>query len=464
MAFNNIDDVALGNLLQIKFSDGIRNQISKDFRDWEMVLKAKVSNSAARELRFMLLTAFGVDAISYANPGTIDSVFPSADRSSLQEYTAKFKEVRATIEVQYDLFERAIQSPEKYGEPIKVEMDSKLSASKRRLAADFHADGTGVLGTVSASQVLANAQNIAVALDSSDAARGHVGLFEYGQKVVARAANSTGTAATLVTGTLSHFVVLQKDRQGQELTLQAINTAGVAADLATGPAAGEVLYRKAQADAGDIPNLTSTGGPGLPAPITDYGTATQVMAGLPSLVAADGRTIHGMQMSGAIAGSELNAGGNPIDVRHIQRAMSQVKVKVGQDQYSWKMMVQAPETLDSLIESRETDRRFMSMEDGARGTKKFIYQHQNDSLECYTSEYCQPKRIYILPESKSGQKVLEFHGSDFKTVKAPGGGDFHLKPTAAGFVATVVSYMQAIGVVICKHPASVAVIRNFTNS
>lgn len=462
MSFSNIDVPALGNLLQIKFSDGIRNQISKDFRDWEMVLKAKVSNSAARELRFMLLTAFGVDAINYASPGTIDSAFPSADRSSLQEYTAKFKELRATIEVQYDLFERAIMSPEKYGEPIKVEMDSKLSASKRRLAADFHADGTGVLGTVQAAT--AGVSTVTVVLDSSDTARGHVGLFEYGQKVVAKAQDSTDGAAVATTGTLSHFVVVQKNRDGQELTLQAVNTAGNNTALTTPPAAGEVLYRKAQADVGDIPNLTGTVIPGLPDPISDYGTATQVMAGLPSLVAADGRTIHGMKMEGAIASSELNAGGNPIDVRHIQRAMSQVKVKVGQDQYSWKMMVQAPETLDALIESRETDRRFMSMEDGARGTKKFIYQHQNDSLECYTSEYCQPKRIYILPESKAGQKVLEFHGSDFKTVKAPGGGDFHLKPSASGFVATVVSYMQAIGVVICKHPASVAVIRNFSNS
>ena len=462
MAFSNIDanTAPLGNLLQIKFSDGIRNQISKDFRDWEMVLKAKVSNSAARELRFMLLTAFGVDAINYANPGTIDSVFPSADRSSLQEYTAKFKEIRATIEVQYDLFERAIMSPEKYGEPIKVEMDSKLSASKRRLAADFHADGTGVLGTISAATI--SGTTVLVDLSQLDATRGHVGLFEYGQKVVPRAANGGATQASnaqvgppAVPNTFSHFVVLQKDRDNQRLTLQAISTSGAPTTLTAAPAATEVLYRKAQADAADIPNLSS---------IADYGTATQVMAGLPSLVAADSRVIHGMTMEGAIASSELDAGGNPIDVRHIQRAMSQVKVKVGQDQYSWKMMVQAPETLDSLIESRETDRRFMSMDDGARGTKKFVYQHQNDSLECYTSEYCQPKRIYILPESKAGQKVLEFHGSDFKTVKAPGGGDFHLKPSASGFVATVVSYMQAIGVVICKHPASVAVIRNFSNS
>jgi hypothetical protein len=272
---------------------------------------------------------------------------------------------------------------------------------------------------------------------------------------VPKTATGGASATAAVTGTFSHFVVVQKDRDNQILTLQAVNTAGANTALSAGPAATEVLYRKAQTDAADIPNLSS---------ISDYGTVSQVMAGLPSLVAADGRVVHGMTMSGAIASSEFDAGGNPIDVRHIQRAMSQVKVKVGQDQYSWKMMVQAPETLDSLIESRETDRRFMSMEDGARGTKKFVYQHQNDSLECYTSEYCQPKRIYILPESKAGQKVLEFHGSDFKTVKAPGGGDFHLKPSASGFVATVVSYMQAIGVVICKHPASVAVIRNFSNS
>jgi hypothetical protein len=453
MAFNNIDDVALGNLLQIKFSDGIRNQISKDFRDWEMVLRAKVSNSAARELKFMLLTAYGVDAVSYANPGELDTSFPTAQRSSLQEFSAKFKEIRTTIEVQQNLFERALMSPEKYGEPVKVEMDSKLSASKRRLAADFHADGTGVLATVASSTLSPQA----ITLSTADSARGHVGMLEFGQKIVPKAEDGSPSATTAVTGTFSHFVVLSKNRDSQSITVQAVNQAGANTAISAGPAAGEVLYRKAQVDAGDVPDLTS---------IADYGSATQVMAGLPSLVAADGRTIHGMTMSGAVAGSEYDAGGNPIDVRHIQRAMSQVKVAVGQDQYSWKMMVQAPETLDSLIESRETDRRFNSMEDGARGTKKFVYQHQNDSLECYTSEYCLPKRIYILPESKAGQKVLEFHGSDFKTVKAPGGSDFHLKPAASGggFVNTIVSYMQAIGVIVCKHPASVAVIRNFTNS
>lgn len=455
MSFSNIDVPALGNLLQIKFSDGIRNQISKDFRDFEMVMRAKVSNSAARSLRFLLLTAFGVDAINYANPGQLDSAFPSADRSTLSEYEAKFKELRSTIEVQYDLFERAIQSPEKYGEPIKVEMDSKLSASKRRLAADYNADGTGALGQV-VSQTLVGGSAV-VQLSIVDAARGHAGMFEFEQKVQHWAANGgAGSAVTVATGTFSYWKVRAKNRDLQTVTLRAVNTLGnEVATTAWTPVSGELLYRKGQGDNSDIPDTTA---------IADYGTATQVIAGLESLTANDGRVIHGMTMSGSLAGSRYDAGGNPIDVRHIQRAMSQVKVNVGQDQYSWKMMIQAPETLDSLIESRETDRRFNTMEDATRGTKKFMYQHQNDSLECYTSEYCLPKRIWIMPESKAGQKVMEFHGSDFKTVKAPGGGDFHLKPSATGYVATVVSYLQAIGVIICKHPASVAVINNFTNA
>ena len=53
MAVNQFADLPLGLILQIAFSDGIRNQISTDFRDYEMVKRAKVGNSLARELRFM---------------------------------------------------------------------------------------------------------------------------------------------------------------------------------------------------------------------------------------------------------------------------------------------------------------------------------------------------------------------------------------------------------------------------
>lgn len=459
MAFSNISNLNLGNLLQIVFSDGVRNQISQDFRDFEMIKRAKVGNSVARELRFMFQDTLGAAAIQYRNPGTSGRAFPNAQQVGINEYTAKFKEINATIELEYNLWDRARKSPEKYAEPLALEIASKTSASKRRLAADLYGDGTGVVGTVASAAVTSPASDkLVFQLASANSSRGHVGFFEYGDILLLKAANSGASALdTSLATEPAYWKVIEKDFDNQRVTLQGLDSsfasAGSISSISVQPTAGDVFYRYGQPT---IPDLTSS--------ISDYGTVTEVIAGLESLVAGDGRTIHGITMSGSNAGSRLDCGANPIDVKYIQKVMSKVKRAVGQDRYNWKMMIMAPETLDSLIESRETDRRFTTMEDGARGTKKFMYQHQNDSLECYTSEYVPQKRCYILPETKAGEKVLEFHGSDFDTVKANDMSDFHLKASSSGYVNTVVSYLQAIGVMLCKHPASVAVLENFTNS
>jgi hypothetical protein len=141
MAFQNIDNLQLGNLLQIIFSNGVRNQISQDFRDFEMVKRAKVGSSVARELRFMFQSSFGPAAIQYRDPGTSGRSFPSAQQATVNEYTAKFKEINATIELEYNLWDRARKSPEKYAEPLALEIDSKASAAKRLCARDFYGDG-----------------------------------------------------------------------------------------------------------------------------------------------------------------------------------------------------------------------------------------------------------------------------------------------------------------------------------
>lgn len=452
MAYSNIDNLALGKLLQIVFTNSVRNQISQDFRDFEMVKRAKVGKSLARELRFMFKSGYGPSSIQYRDPGTSNRAFPTNRPVSLNEYTAKFKEINATLEAEYGVWSRAMASPEKYGDPLVEETTSKASAAKRRIAADFYADGTGVIGTI-ASQALSSGLPV-VTLNLGNTARGHVGFFEFEDHLVHRAANGgAGTAVTVTTGTFDYWRVRDKSRENGTATLVPVNTLGNETTVtAWTPTAGEVFYRNGQPT---IPDLTS---------ISDYGTVTEVIAGLESLTAADGRVIHGITMTGATAGSRLDAGANPIDVKYIQKAMSKTKNVVGQDRYTWKMMSMASETLDSLIESRETDRRFQSVQDGARGVTKFMYIHQNDSLECYTSEYVPPKRIYILPETKASEKVIEFHGTDFESVKAPNGDDWRLKATSNGYVNTMQSFLQAVGVIICNHPAAIAVIHNFTNT
>lgn len=460
MAFSNIDQLNLGNLLQIVFSNGVRNQISQDFRDFEMIKRAKVGSSVARELRFMFQSNLGPSAISYANPGTSGRAFPAAQQASVSEYTAKFKEINATLELEYNLWDRARKSPEKYAEPLALEIDSKASACKRRLAADLYGDGTGVMGTAASAAVTSpTSDQLTFTLQNTNTSRGHVGFFEYGDILILRA--NAGTASALDTSLATepvYWKVVSKDRDNNKVTLQGLTaafaSAGTIASITTQPTSGDVFYRYQQPT---IPNLSS---------ITDYGTVSEVIAGLESLVAGDGRAVHGITMSGVTAGTRQSASGNPIDVKWIQKAMDKVKIAVGQDRYRWKMMMMAPETHASLIESRETDRRFQTVEDNKRGVKYFAYMHGNDTLECNSTEYVPPKRIYILPEAKSGEKVLEYHGSDFETVKGQGMSDFHLKPasTGGGFVNTMVSYLQAIGVIIAKHPAAVAVVEDFVNS
>lgn len=464
MTYNNIDSLQLGSLLQIVFSNGVRNQISQDFRDFDMIKRARVKDSLARELRFMFQSSYGPSAIQYRDPGTSGRSFPSASQSDISEKTAKFKEINATIELEYNLWDRARKSPEKYAEPLALEIMSKSSAAKRRIAADLYGDGTGVVGTVVASGDPAAvtspaSSNLVFTLSSANAARGHVGFFEFGDILLLKtAAGSTSALNTSLATEPAYWKVIDKSREDNTVTLQGLDSSLVAVasitSISVQPANTDVFYRYGQPT---IPDLTSA--------IADYGTATEVMAGLESLAADDGRVIHGITMSGATAGSRYDAGANPIDVKYIQRNLDKTKLLVGKDRYKYKMMIAAPETQASLIEGRETDRRFVTVTDNKRGVNFFAYQHASDTLEFEGSEYCPQKRLYMLPEAKSSEKVLEFWGSDFETVKGPNMSDFHLKPASGGgFVNTVVSYLQSTGVIICNHPAAIAVVENFTNA
>lgn len=453
-------NIPLGLLIQIAFSNGIRNQISTDFRDYEYIKRAKVANSLARELRFMFQTSLGPSAIQYSNPGTPSRSFPRSQNVSVSEYIAVLKGLDATLEIDYETFDRARKNPQVYGQPVQIEMESKMAAAKRRLASDLHGDGTGVLGTIaSAAKTSPDSNKLVFTL--SYGSRGHAGLFEPDDFLVLKSA-SGGTSAldTNLTTEPVYWKVVGRDRDNNKVTLEgwaADGSGNPTAPVATisaisvQPTAGDVFYRYGQ---GTFANLTS---------VSDYGTATEVIAGLPSLVAADGRVIHGITMSGVTAGTHYDAGGNPLDVKHIQRLMSNVKIAVGQDRYRWKQLLMAPESHATLIESRESDRRFQTVEDNKRGIKFFAYIHGNDVLECTESEFCPQDVIYCMPETKGGEKVLEFHGSDFETVKGQDMTDFHLK-VDGGYKNSMVSFLHASGVLICKHPASVGVIKNFTNS
>jgi len=85
MAMDQIAAAAnLGKFLQIVYSDGVVNQLSEDFRDWEMVLKQKVTDEAARQVNFMVQKTFGVGAVQWSKQGS-GGAFPSSSQSTHEE-------------------------------------------------------------------------------------------------------------------------------------------------------------------------------------------------------------------------------------------------------------------------------------------------------------------------------------------------------------------------------------------
>ncbi len=471
MAISNVDSLLLGKLLQITFSKGFRRQLVRDHRDWESVKQMTVGMPGGREHRFMFQVGGGPAAIQYAAIGAAGA-FPAAQRSAVEEKTAIFKELNATIEIDYMLFERLKMAPAKYADNLAMELEDKLVYLKRRVAADLYNDGLGVLGTVSATALSDEgvAQGKVGVTISEVALRGHIGWFEYDDLLVkANPAGSIQPSTEMPgpdtnTHSLLAWKVVSIDRENNKLVLQAIDANGNPVALANTAASliteGDLLYRGTTVASHSRVDLSG-------AFAGDYGTATEIIAGLGALVANDGRQVHGISMSGVTGSTVKDCGGAPIDVTFIQQALSQVKTAVGQGRYKYSQLLCAPEMLDSLIEGRETDRRFNSVEDSTRGVRKFVYQHAEDAVEFVTSEFARKREAIALPSGKGEEsKCVEFIGTDFKAVEVPGSSSkFHLRPTAnGGHEKKLVSYMFGLGVLVNQHPKACLKIKNFSNS
>jgi len=467
MAINNVDQLVLGKLLQITFSKGFRRQLVRDHRDWESVKQMTVGMPGGREHRFMFQVGGGPAAIQYAAIGA-SGAFPAAQRSAVEEKVAIFKELNATIEIDYMLFERLKMAPAKYADNLAMELEDKLVYLKRRVAADFYNDGLGVLGTVSADALTDEgvAQGKVGVTINAAAARGHIGWFEYDDLLVKASPAGSIAAGTEMPNGVHAWKVVSIDRENNKLVLQALSSVGAPVALANTAASlidsADLLYRGTTAANASHTRVDLSG-----AFAGDYGTATEIIAGLGALVANDGRLIHGIQMSGVTGSTVKDCGGAPIDVTFIQQALSQVKTAVGQGRYKYSQLLCAPEMLDSLIEGRETDRRFNSVEDATRGLRKFTYQHGEDAVEFVTSEFARKNEAIALPSGKGEEsKCVEFIGTDFKAVEVPGSSSkFHLRPTSGGgHEKKLVSYMFGLGVMVNQHPKACLKIKNFVNS
>lgn len=465
MAVSQVTALDLGYFLQIAFSDGIRNQLSSDYKDWEMIKQVALNATPdGRQLQYLLQTGYGPSAVQAR--GVTQAAFPGSQKAASTEGVATYKEFDATIEIEYNLWNRARKAPAKYVEPLANEISSKTIATKRFMASLVYGDGSGVVGqSTGAAAVTSPASDaLTFTIAATDSARGHIGNFQNGDILVLKDADGTATAldTSLATEPV-YWKVVSKNRSAGTVVLQGLDLtfAPVAtiSSVTTPPAAGAVFYRYGQqtgaVDALDLSAITSA---------TDYGTLTEVFAGLESLTANDNRKVNGINMTGSVSGTRFDGSAAAVDGDMIHEILDEVKLNVGKNQYKWSKAVSAPQVIRKLISDRDADRRFNVSDDLKSGSRKFTYQHEEDTLEFVSSEFSPAKRIWLFPEGKSGNsKVLEFHGTDFEPVKGQDMSAFHLRPSASGGHERIMtSYMEALAVLICKHPAAFGVITNFT--
>jgi hypothetical protein len=435
-------NLTLGNYLKIVSKGAVYNNLSEDSPLWDMIKKKKKGPAEGRELRFLLRSAYGSRAGGFVavNGGS----YPASSQATINEGTTQYKDYALTVEVERTLISKAISDFSRYGEPLAEELRSKTIALSRILSGSAYRDGTGVIGTTASHTTSSGAagDSITVTLATGSSDRGHIGWFEFGDGYKFAVA-ATGDE---ITASPSTWTVTARDRQNDTVTFSAddTHTAIGANDLDA-----TLIYRSQQATRPALPGGAFAG---------DYNVASEEWVGMEGLSQNDGRLVNGITLNGALGGTRRDAQGNPIDSQDFQQLMSNVMVNVGQGRYKYTKSMMAWETLDALIESREVDRRFNSIQDNQRGVSQLGYVHGKNTLIFEADEFCPKQRIYCLPEGD----VCQFHGSDFDFVKPEGGQKFFLKPNGTGHDRTIRAYMEGEGALMSVHSAAIGVIENFT--
>lgn len=454
-----VSNITLGNLLKIYSTNGVYSNLSEASEVWKYFMKQKAQPFGGRQLQYLLRTSFGPAAVQ-SLPAGASGDYPAGQRAGLQEGIAQYKEFGLTVNIPRNLLNKTGPELLQYAMPITEELDAKSIAAARVMSLEMMGDGSGVIGVNGAAvTVSTTADTIVVQLSttSANADRSHVGWFMEDDQV--KFATTAGVSHNTINNagtTVSYWKVLSRNEDLDQITLQAYTSSDVLIDIttatlgATDPTSGDYIYR-----IGTTPNDTTA------ISTNDYNTLSECLVGLPSLVAADGRKVNGITMTGAVKGSQRDVGGAAIDSSDFQKVLSQAKRRTGRNRYKYRQAWMWDNVYDAIVESRETDRRFTTVEDGARGVKKLGYQHGNDFVEFMPDEFVSKQRVWILPESK---EVLQFYGKDFETVEPNPGAKFHLKTssTGSGHARQMNSYMEGSAVVICRHPAAVAQILNFT--
>ena len=451
--------IDINQFLKIYQMDGFTRNLSESSEMWSYVKQLSEMDAMARSVKYLLIDELGYGAVQ-AMPADGSGTFPGASRSGLQEPEAFYKEWAWTVDVPRVLEGKTGSDLMQYAKPLATELDNKQIAFARLKSIELQGDGSGSIGKLTADCIPVTATDtisFVVSELTADAGRSFVRWFQEGDKI--KFASQAGVAHAEINDdatAVSYWKITNIAEDTNTISAQPYTSADVLVDITsttvgtTEPQSGDAVYRF-----GTTPNdLTAIS-------TNDYASLSEVMCGLETLVANDGRKVHGVNMTGAIKGTRKDLSAAVIDSKHFQQLLSELKRKAGKGRYSYDSAFMADEVYDSLVESRETDRRFSSIEDTDRGVKGIGYVHGRDKVEFVPDEFCHKQRIWVLPQ---GKDAICYLGKDAKQVAPNGNDPFHLSVSSSGYGRNMQTFFEQSGVAIVKHPRALGVIEDFTVS
>jgi hypothetical protein len=457
MTYNPITNLTMGNILHIMFAQNAIQQLSTEAAEFEFVKMHSAKVDPAREYRFLLVESLSPSAIQPNDPGTSGIGFGVPATPVTNEYTSRFFEVSGSLQIELNLWERAKMSPAKHGEPVVIRAQALLDSWKRYMSSRFYQNGTGCLGVVTAAADTAGAGgSVLVTVPVNAAGNSFVSWFELGDRVQisnVAGANHAARPAVVAAGVFDHYRVIEVLRATDQVRLQPILTTGAAANLTSSDiVATDQIFPSNIVIAGKL------------VAIADYATWNEVHPGLEAL-GQPGITTWGMNMAvgGALAPTRVNCGAAVIDERFLGQLLDAMDIRNGRSKFPVQKFLSSPEAARALINSRETNRRFGSVQDNTTGSAGFGYQHYNQRVEFVPTEFCPTNRIWLLPKPSDGIMPIEMPLIDFRQVKEGSSDGNYLAPNAAGGHNQMLrQYWKSYVTAFSRRPSAIGSLVNFT--
>lgn len=457
-AFGGMTDLDLYKLTKIVSKGMVYPQLATQSAIWKKVLATTAGDAEGRQQNFEVLVGRGPASVQFSD---FNGNFPTPQRARVTEGTVNWKDFDAAISYDLSLQSKTGSELVSYALPYILEMEAKGIAIARILSAAACGDGSGVIGVVASVTANATTNLLTVVLSTThaNADRSHPGWFEEDDLV--KFATTAGTAHSTINNngtTVADWKVYSVDVDNATIVFQPLDSNGDAIDITTAtlgntdPTAADCIYRKGIA-ANDLTAISTN----------DYNSISRVFAGLPSLSAADGRTVNGLTMSGVLAGTQRSAGGALLSPQDFQKALSLAKRrtsgKTGDKDLTYSEALMHDIVYDMLAEQAEANRTWYNVQDPSTGVSKIGHRHNKTFVEFTQDEFFPFQRIYILPDQKG---PLSFIGHDMKQVKVGGTSEF-LQPSASGanYQKTAMTFMSGSGALMAHHPAALIQINDF---